>query len=286
MLGYHFFGLTNVQYWRSFEHLERFAADKDDPHASVMRQYWKRVGKSARSGIWHETFLVRAGEYEAIYGNMPPTGLGQVRRPGPRERLLRQRPPQASNAESPQPLNAAATCGRTTRWLRARTAATGGRAASEASDQTRPSAVRRSGRNHRWSSSERSERSDETKPTPRAGRNHRWSSSERSERSDETRFRTPKGSRNHSVDSSYSSGGWASGGRRSRLTSRVPVVVAEELVAVRARPQERPGFEHRVGPARMRLESMVTSTQRCDVVARGGAALGVGDDVVGVGLAR
>jgi hypothetical protein len=78
MLGYHFFGLTNVQYWRSFEHLERFAADKDDPHAPAMRQYWKRVGNSARSGIWHETFLVRAGEYEAIYGNMPPTGLGKV----------------------------------------------------------------------------------------------------------------------------------------------------------------------------------------------------------------
>jgi hypothetical protein len=78
MLGYHFFGLTIVQYWRSFEHLERFAADMDDPHASAMRQYWKRVGKSSRSGIWHETFLVRAGEYEAIYGNMPPHGLGKI----------------------------------------------------------------------------------------------------------------------------------------------------------------------------------------------------------------
>jgi Domain of unknown function (DUF4188) len=78
MLGYHFFGLTIVQYWRSFEHLERFAADRDDPHASAMRQYWTRVGKTSRSGIWHETFLVRAGEYEAIYANMPPHGLGKV----------------------------------------------------------------------------------------------------------------------------------------------------------------------------------------------------------------
>jgi hypothetical protein len=78
MLGYHFLGLTIVQYWRSFEHLEAFAADRDDPHASAMRTYWKRVGTSARSGIWHETFLVRAGEYEAIYANMPPHGLGKV----------------------------------------------------------------------------------------------------------------------------------------------------------------------------------------------------------------
>ena len=39
-----------------------------------------RVGTSARTGIWHETYLVRAGEYEAIYGNMPPFGLGQAGR--------------------------------------------------------------------------------------------------------------------------------------------------------------------------------------------------------------
>jgi hypothetical protein len=78
MLGYHFFGFVIVQYWRSFEHLEQFAASEDDPHAQALRRYWKRVGNSARSGIWHETFLVRAGEYEAIYGNMPPLGLGKA----------------------------------------------------------------------------------------------------------------------------------------------------------------------------------------------------------------
>jgi hypothetical protein len=80
MLGFQSFGLTNVQYWRSFDHLEAFAKDTDDPHLAVWRQYWKRVGKDARSGIWHETFLVRAGEYEAVYGNMPPTGLGKATR--------------------------------------------------------------------------------------------------------------------------------------------------------------------------------------------------------------
>jgi hypothetical protein len=29
-------------------------------------------------GIWHETYLVRAGEYEAFYSGMPRYGLGQV----------------------------------------------------------------------------------------------------------------------------------------------------------------------------------------------------------------
>jgi hypothetical protein len=70
--------LTIVQYWRSFEHLERFASDRDDPHLAAWRGYWKRVGRSTRSGIWHESYLVRAGEYEAIYGNMPAYGLGKA----------------------------------------------------------------------------------------------------------------------------------------------------------------------------------------------------------------
>jgi hypothetical protein len=78
LLGYRTVGLTTIQYWRSFEHLERFARDEDDPHRAVWRRYWKRVGKTGRTGIWHETFLVRAGEYEAIYGNMPPFGLGKA----------------------------------------------------------------------------------------------------------------------------------------------------------------------------------------------------------------
>jgi fumigallin biosynthesis monooxygenase-like protein len=71
---------TIVQYWRSFEQLEAFASDKNDPHADVWRQYWRRVGRSGRTGIWHETYLVKAGQYEAIYGNMPPHGLGKAGR--------------------------------------------------------------------------------------------------------------------------------------------------------------------------------------------------------------
>ena len=41
-------------------------------------KHWKRVGKDDRTGIWHETFLVRDGEYEAVYGNMPARGLGKA----------------------------------------------------------------------------------------------------------------------------------------------------------------------------------------------------------------
>ena len=40
---------TIVQYWRSFEQLEAFAKDKDDPHLDVWRQYWRRVGRTGRT---------------------------------------------------------------------------------------------------------------------------------------------------------------------------------------------------------------------------------------------
>jgi fumigallin biosynthesis monooxygenase-like protein len=71
---------TIVQYWRSFEQLEAFAKDKEDPHLEIWRQYWRRVGRGTRTGIWHETYLVKAGQYEAVYGNMPAHGLGKAGR--------------------------------------------------------------------------------------------------------------------------------------------------------------------------------------------------------------
>ncbi len=80
LLAYEMGMPTIVQYWRSFEHLEAFANDRDDPHLDAWRQYWRRVGRSDRTGIWHETYLVREGAYEAIYGNMPPRGLGKAGR--------------------------------------------------------------------------------------------------------------------------------------------------------------------------------------------------------------
>ena len=83
LLGYQMGLPTIVQYWRSFEHLEAFAKDQDDPHLAAWRNYWKRVGKSTRTGIWHETYLVRAGEYEAIYGNLPVRGLAKASRAVP-----------------------------------------------------------------------------------------------------------------------------------------------------------------------------------------------------------
>lgn len=67
--------ITLIQYWRSFDQLEQFARDKDDPHLEAWRTFNRRVGTSGDVGIFHETFKVAAGQYESIYANMPPIGL-------------------------------------------------------------------------------------------------------------------------------------------------------------------------------------------------------------------
>jgi hypothetical protein len=74
LLGFRMGFPTIVQYWRSFEHLEAFARDPGDLHRPTWLE-WYRRNPNGRSGIWHETYLVRAGEYEAIYDGVPESGL-------------------------------------------------------------------------------------------------------------------------------------------------------------------------------------------------------------------
>ena len=81
-LGGEFFfygrGPALLQYWRSFDDLEKFARDPEDPHLPA----WQRFNREARSsgavGIFHETYLVEPGAYEAIYANMPEFGLAKA----------------------------------------------------------------------------------------------------------------------------------------------------------------------------------------------------------------
>jgi hypothetical protein len=78
-LGHISAGFLIVQYWRSFEHLEAYARSHDHLHWPAWVAFNKRVGSSrADVGIWHETYFVRAGEYEAIYSGMPAYGLGRA----------------------------------------------------------------------------------------------------------------------------------------------------------------------------------------------------------------
>jgi len=67
-----------VQYWRSRQHLMDYARARDNVHLPAWRHFNQVVAKTTAVGIWHETYMIRAGEYECIYGNMPLFGLARA----------------------------------------------------------------------------------------------------------------------------------------------------------------------------------------------------------------
>jgi len=86
-----------VQYWRSFEHLEAYARSHDQSHWPAWVAFNKRMRANRGDvGIWHETYKVGAGQFEAIYSGMPASGIGKVgrlvsatgKRESARERVL------------------------------------------------------------------------------------------------------------------------------------------------------------------------------------------------------
>ena len=101
-------GTALVQYWRSFEDLENFARNKADPHLKAWQRFNKTIGADGSVGIWHESYLVEPGRYEAVYGNMPVFGLAaatsHVPAVGKRE-TARRRLGQESEPAVPSPAN-------------------------------------------------------------------------------------------------------------------------------------------------------------------------------------
>ncbi|WP_348246189.1 monooxygenase family protein, partial [Salmonella enterica] len=49
--------------------------NKDLKHRPAQREFFRRTAYNGHVGVWHETYRVRAGEFEAIYANMPRMGL-------------------------------------------------------------------------------------------------------------------------------------------------------------------------------------------------------------------
>lgn len=74
-----FFGLRTtvlIQYWRSTEDLISYA--KGQQHLTAWKNFNKKIGNNKAVGIYHETYVVRKGEYETVYGNMPVYGLSKA----------------------------------------------------------------------------------------------------------------------------------------------------------------------------------------------------------------
>ena len=79
LLGFQQLGLVTVaQYWRSFDHLEAFARDEDDPHLAVWRTYWKPGGRIRGHLRQHAAVRPGAGgtpgaSRGVLLGPQPPT---------------------------------------------------------------------------------------------------------------------------------------------------------------------------------------------------------------------
>jgi len=80
LLGVHSFWMGRtilaVQYWRSFEDLQRFARSKEHAHLPAWREFNRLVRDNGDVGIFHETYRVGPGTAESLYSNMPPFGMG------------------------------------------------------------------------------------------------------------------------------------------------------------------------------------------------------------------
>lgn len=74
-----YFGLRTtvmIQYWRSTEDLLSYA--KNEKHLTAWKNFNNKVGNNEAVGIYHETYELKAGNYESIYGNMPLYGLAKA----------------------------------------------------------------------------------------------------------------------------------------------------------------------------------------------------------------
>jgi hypothetical protein len=72
------FGRTTVMvsYWKSMDHLLAYAKSRTAQHLPAWKAFNQAIGTNGDVGIWHETYKSRPGDYENVYVNMPPFGLG------------------------------------------------------------------------------------------------------------------------------------------------------------------------------------------------------------------
>jgi hypothetical protein len=70
--------ITVIQYWKSFEALEAYASNSERRHRPAWTAFYKRSTRGTGAvGIFHETYVVRPGEVESLYVDMPADfGLG------------------------------------------------------------------------------------------------------------------------------------------------------------------------------------------------------------------
>jgi len=67
-----------IQYWENFKSLEHYARNKSKLHMPIWTYFNLKILSSTNVGVWHETYQIDPGKFEAIYTNMPHFGLAQA----------------------------------------------------------------------------------------------------------------------------------------------------------------------------------------------------------------
>jgi hypothetical protein len=73
--GWMFGGPASIQYWRTFDGLVAYSRRADSEHLPAWRAFNRAARRTDAVGIWHETYRVTAGQWEAVYGGMTAVGL-------------------------------------------------------------------------------------------------------------------------------------------------------------------------------------------------------------------
>ncbi|WP_299039352.1 DUF4188 domain-containing protein [uncultured Pseudokineococcus sp.] len=73
-----------LQYWRTWEQLQAYAAASDAEHLPAWRAFNRAARRgSTAAGIFHESYLVGPGTAESVYVAMPEHGLAAATRSVP-----------------------------------------------------------------------------------------------------------------------------------------------------------------------------------------------------------
>ncbi len=67
-----------IQYWRSFDDLDNFARSRSDPHLPAWTKFNRTAARDGSAGVFHETYVVQPGRFEAVYVNMPRFGIARA----------------------------------------------------------------------------------------------------------------------------------------------------------------------------------------------------------------
>ena len=96
--------VIGIQYWRNFEQLHAYAHMRDAAHLPAWTAFNRRSRDNSAVGIFHETYLVRAGEYECVYKDMPRMGLARAAEMVPATGRLRSAKTRLGQEDTEKPL--------------------------------------------------------------------------------------------------------------------------------------------------------------------------------------